>query len=272
MKDISKLKITALLAAVAVFALMGSFFQSYSPISTVFGAVLTPIQSKVVSLTATASSFFEKFYNYDTLKAENEQLKNDLLELQKLEREYNEAIAERDALRALARITAENPDYDMDLATVTAVDMGEYHKTLTIDKGESDGVELYDCVTVREGLVGYVSKVGPNFSEVTTVIDPAISIGARVSQSQEIVVAEGSSSLTYEKKLRLSYLDNDTESEVRDVGETSGYGDIYPKGIVIGYIDEIKDESHGLSKYAVITPAVDFSKLQKVYVIKDFED
>ena len=54
--------------------------------------------------------------------------------------------------------------------------------------------------------------------------------------------------------------------------ETSGYGDIYPKGIVIGYIDEIKDESHGLSKYAVITPAVDFSKLQKVYVIKDFED
>ena len=63
MKDISKLKITALLAAVAVFALMGSFFQSYSPLSAVFGAVLTPIQSKVVGLTATASSFFEKFYN-----------------------------------------------------------------------------------------------------------------------------------------------------------------------------------------------------------------
>ena len=134
------------------------------------------------------------------------------------------------------------------------------------------------CMGLRDAVVAaspegiLVAEVGPNFAEVTTVIDPAISIGARVSQSQEIVVAEGSSSLTYEKKLRLSYLDNDTESEVRDVVETSGYGDIYPKGIVIGYIDEIKDESHGLSKYAVITPAVDFSKLQKVYVIKDFED
>ena len=120
--------------------------------------------------------------------------------------------------------------------------------------------------------MGYVSKVGPNFSEITTLIDPTMNIGAMVSSTQEIGVAEGSAEYIHDNKLRLSYLDNETEVKKGDMIETSGYGDIYPKGIVIGYVDEVIPESHGLSTYATVTPSVDFAQLKKLYIIKEFTD
>ena len=96
---------------------------------------------------------------------------------------YTRAIDETQYLRILARISQENPTYEYELAAVTAINNGEYHKTVSIDKGSVHGVKLYDCVIIREGVVGYVSKVGPNFSEVTSVIDTTTKIRAMVSET-----------------------------------------------------------------------------------------
>ena len=70
-------------------------------------------------------------------------------------------------------------------------------------------------------------------------------------------------------------MDNDSLAKKGNVVETSGYGDIYPRGLVIGYIDDVSIESHGLSSYAVLTPAVELTKLkigrascrERVYVL-----
>ena len=53
--------------------------------------------------------------------------------------------------------------------------------------------------------------------------------------------------------------------------ESSGYGGIFPKGLLIGSITEVLPESHGLSTYAKIQPAVDLDELKKVYSINSFE-
>lgn len=266
-----KLKIVA--AVIVVLAVIISFVTmsgGFNGVTGVLGAIITPVQSAVSSVSDHVQGFFEYFYKFDSLKAENEALKDELKELKELERKYNSAIDENNSLRILARLSIENPTYEYEFAAVTAINTGDYHKVITIDKGAADGIELYDCAIVREGVVGYVTKVGPNFSEITAITDPTTKIGAIVSETQEIAVAEGDAEYIKENKLRLSYLDNDTEAKKRHVVETSGYGDIYPKGLVIGYIEEIKPETHGLSSYAVINPAVEFTKLKKVYVIKEF--
>ncbi|MBQ2910701.1 MAG: rod shape-determining protein MreC [Clostridia bacterium] len=269
----TQLKIAAviivLVAVIVSFVKIGS---SYNPVSTVIGTVLTPIQSFVNSASDSVKGFFSYFYEFDSLKAENEQLKDRIAELEKLESKYNKAISENQYLRVLARLSIENPTYEYEFASVTAIETGDYHKIVTIDKGQAHGIELYDCAIVREGLVGYVSKVGPNFAEITTVLDPSMKIGALISRTQEIGVAEGMAEYIHENKLKLSYLDNETTAKYNDVVETSGYGDIYPKGLVIGYVDEVVPESHGLSTYATVRPAVELSQLKKLYIIKEFSE
>lgn len=118
--------------------------------------------------------------------------------------------------------------------------------------------------------MGYVSTVGLNFCEVKPVTDLSLKVGAVVSRTREVVVAEGSFDLAEEGLLRLSYLKNDSDVLVGDTVETSGYGGVFPKGLLIGTITEVLPESHGISTYAKIRPAVDLSALKKVYIIKSF--
>ena len=264
--------ITVIIILVAVIFSFVKIGSGYNPVSTVIGTVLTPIQSFVNSASDSVKGFFSYFYEFDSIKAENEQLKDRIAEFERLESKYNKAISENEYLRVLARISIENPTYEYEFAGVTAIETSDYHKVITIDKGEAHGIELYDCAIVREGLVGYVSKVGPNFSEITTVLDPSMKIGALISRTQEIGVAEGMAEHIHENKLKVSYLDNETTVKYNDIVETSGYGDIYPKGIVIGYVDKVVPESHGLSTYATIRPAVEINQLKKLYIIKEFSE
>ena len=48
---------------------------------------------------------------------------------------------------------------------------------------------------------------------------------------------------------------------------TSGLGGIYPKGLMIGEVVDVVDDEGGLLKNAMIRPAVDFSRMEEVFVI-----
>ncbi|NCB04331.1 MAG: rod shape-determining protein MreC, partial [Clostridia bacterium] len=50
----------------------------------------------------------------------------------------------------------------------------------------------------------------------------------------------------------------------------SGYGGMYPKGLLIGRVLEFKPETHGISSYAVLEPVVPLDKLRSVFVVKEF--
>ena len=271
-KSFTKLTvITAILVVIAVVVSVFSFKDGkFDPITGVVGAVVVPLQKGLNAVTDWFGGITEYFYRYDRLKAENEELKEKLAEYENLEKQYYSAIDENKSLRVLARLTVENPTYDYEFCRVTALNLEGYNKTITIDRGEVDGIELFDCAVVREGVVGYVSKVGYDFAEITVITDPSMKIGVIVTQPQEVAVAEGNAEFIGDGQMRLSYLSNETAAKIMDIVETSGYGDIFPKGLTIGYIDEIAPEVHGMSTYGIINTAVDFTKLKRLYVIKEF--
>ena len=126
-------------------------------------------------------------------------------------------------------------------------------------------------MVTQEGLVGYVSAVGVNYAQVVGIIDMTSKVAAMISRTRETVVAEGSFELLDEGLMRVSYLKNDSDVRQGDLVETSGYGGIYPKGLLIGRVLEVLPESHGISSYAIIEPVVDFSTLTHVFVVKDYE-
>jgi rod shape-determining protein MreC len=67
----------------------------------------------------------------------------------------------------------------------------------------------------------------------------------------------------------MDYIPVDVDVAVNDLIETSGLGGIYPKGIIIGKVVEIKKASSELNRYAIIQPTVDFKRLEEVYVLRN---
>ena len=74
-----------------------------------------------------------------------------------------------------------------------------------------------------------------------------------------------------EGKLKMSYLPEDTEFIAGDEIVTSGMGGTYPSGLLVGYVEEVRSDPSGMTRYAVVRPAADLAGLYEVFVIRDFD-
>ena len=97
------------------------------------------------------------------------------------------------------------------------------------------------------------------------------SLGAQVFRTGDLGVAQGDFSLMGENRLRLDYLPADCDLLGGDLVVTSGLGGFFPAGLVIGSVEELQMDDSGASSYAILAPAVDFSSLQQVVVIRSFD-
>ena len=234
------------------------------------GTALAPVQRGVSWVSGKVDSAIGYFTAYEALEAENEELRRQVADLEQQLRDSDAALEENERLRELVGIAQRNREFEYDLAEVISRNPGEWSSVLSIDKGEGAGIETGDLVITAEGMVGYISAVGVNYSEVTTVLDPEMQAGALLTRTRETAIAEGDYTLLGEGRLRLSYLSKDADVVIGDTVETSGRGGVFPKGIMIGTVESILVEEDGMSNYAVIRPFVDVETVTHVFIIKDF--
>lgn len=241
-----------------------------SPLSSAVGFITTPLQKAVSSVSGQVNDWYDYAFRYEALEEENETLRQRVRELEQNERDADLALEENDRLRALLGIKERNRDFEFEICEVVARGPGDWASTLTLDKGSSSGIEEDDCVITEDGMVGYVTAVAPTYCEVTTVVDTDMQAGALITRTREITIAEGDYALMEDGLLKLSYLKKDADIVIGDTVETSGSGGVFPKGLMIGAIERIIPEEHGISNYAVVKPFVDVSTVKNVFVIKSF--
>ncbi len=263
--------IAGILLAGCLFMGGAYLFGGPNLVSNIMGVVVTPLEKGVSAVTDWFSGIFGYFYRYSSMEEENARLREELSELRKQQREYQEAISENEQLRDMLGLAEKHRSFDMEFCNIVSVTGGSYRSGFTIDKGSLSGIEVGDCVIVSEGMVGYVSEVGENYSEVLTVIDVSVKIGATLSRTRESVVSEGSFELLSDGYFKLSYLQNDADVKKGDLVETSGYGGMYPQGLLLGTVVDFLPENHGISSYAVVQPVVPLDELKSVFVVKSFE-
>lgn len=261
------LTVVALCLGMAVYS---GLTGNVSPVSAVFGFVTTPLQKAVSTVSGKVTGMYDYAFRYETLQEENNTLKKQVRDLEQKQRDADLALSENDRLRALLGIKERNRSFEFEIAEVVARGPGDWASTLTLDKGSNAGIEKDDCVITEDGMVGYVSAVAPTYCEITTVIDTDMQAGALITRTREITIAEGDYALMGEGALKLSYLRKDADIVIGDTVETSGRGGVFPKGIMIGTIERIIPEEHGVSNYAVVKPFVDVSTVKNVFVIKSF--
>ena len=187
------------------------------------------------------------------------------------EQEYYEAVNENVALRDLASLLTKHKDFICEPGEVISYSSGAMSSGFTINRGSLYGIKQGDAVITKEGLVGYVSEVGVNYSQVVEIIDRNRQGGLRcIAHPGNGSLRKAILSCQERGLLRLSYLKNGTDIQKGDLVETSGYGGMYPKGLAVGRVREVLPESHGISSYAVVEPTVDLSSLTYVFVVKDY--
>lgn len=240
-------------------------------LSQALGMVVTPVQNVLSDTAQGLRDFFGYFYRYAALEEENARLKTEIEEYRKMEQKYLVAINENTELRQLSGLAAKHRDFVFELCQVLSVYRGAAQVGMVLSKGSDSGIEQGDTVMTSGGLVGYVSAVGPNYSEVVTVLDIAFKAESKISRTRETVIAEGDFELLQEGCFKLSYLPTDCNVQEKDLIETSGYAGIYPQGLILGRVRELRLDAGGLTKYAVVEPVDEITDLKWVYVVKDFE-
>ena len=250
-------------------ALMGG---NADPLSNVVNTVTAPVRGGIAAVLDWAEGVYAYVFRYGEIQDELDSLRAQVAELEEQVREGQEASRENEQLRELLNLQQRRQDFEFEAARVTGRSTDNWESTLTLSKGSSDGVQAGNCVITETGvLVGVVSKVGLNWSTVSTVISTDTEMGGIVSRTYSAGVLERDFSLMQEGKLKLNYLPDSAQLVSGDEVLTSGRGEVYPAGLVVGQVEGVFTDPSGMTRYAVVVPDVDLEQLVEVFVIKSFD-
>ena len=222
--------------------------------------VLAEVQRAAFTVVGGLRSGWGDYVAVQDVRRENERLQAEITELRvRLQQERAPAQQSR-ALEELLGLRSQG-----DLTTVAASIIGggasPEFRTISIDRGTSDGLRADMAVIAPQGAVGRVITPSARAAKVQLLIDRNAAAGALVERSRAQGVVEGTG-----EDLRLNYVSDTADVRVGDTVVTSGIDGIYPKGFVIGQIESV-DRSTGAFDAIRVRPAVDFSALEVVLVV-----
>lgn len=263
----------SLITAVAVVLCIVSAASSGTGfVHNALGVIASPFRAAGGTISGWVSDVRSHLDSVDDLQQENSELRRKVAELERQLRQAKEDSEENQRLRTLLDLRQQRQDFVFESAYVVGEGSSNWSSTLTINKGTNCAIAVGDCVVNEEGfLVGVVTDAGLNWSTVTTILDTSSQLGASIFRTGEITVAHGDLSLMNNGLLKLSYLKDESSVMNGDLIVTSGLGGYYPSDLIIGAVQEIRTDDTGLTKYAILTPQVDFSTLRQVFVITDFQ-
>ena len=226
-----------------------------------FGA-FAEVQRGAAGLTGSIRDAWSGYGNLRGVRAENDELKRQLGALQ-VQFQQERARAER--ARQLERLLGFQQDLQVETtpASVIGASASLEFRGITIDRGLNTGVTANMAVIAPTGLVGRIVTPTAHASKVQLLIDRNAAAGALVerTRAQGIVIGSGAD------MLRMDFVAATGDVKVGDTIVTSGVDGIYPKGFVIGKVEQV-DNGNGIYKSIRVRPSVEFNKLEDVLVVK----
>lgn len=237
--------------------------------STFVTQLLVPVQRVLADVGAAGDRFASAIAQIDRLREDNSRLQteNDRLTLDNV-RLREQAIVGQQAERLLA--LQRTVPFESVPAPVIARDPAGVLHSIVLGIGSDDGVKVGHVVLSDQGLVGRVSEVGTNYSKILLVTDSSSIVSALVQGSRATGIVRGQ----FGDSLIMDWLLQTEPVKEGDVVITAGLGigdelrSLYPKGLVIGTIAQVKTAEAAAYNRAIITPAVDLRRLEHVLVVK----
>ena len=233
--------------------------------------MLVPLQKGFTFITDSLDGYVSYFTEFDRIVDENNQLRKRINELEDQIYSAKEIEGMNEWLFDYLELKREHTDFSFEAANITSDGGTNYLRVFTLDRGKNHGVEVDMPVVTPEGIVGYVVEAGNDWSKAVTILDASSNMGAYVERTGELCVVEGDYKLAEEGICRLNYLSEESDIQVGDRILSSGYGSVYPRGLIIGHVSKIEKNEFSRTTVAYITPAADRTDLSKLMVITDYE-
>lgn len=194
------------------------------------------------------------------LEAENSRLKIQILELQ-------QQVVEAQVLATLVDYARSQTESRYTAAEVIGYDTSPFLRYVLINRGSDDGLRSGMPVVTNQGLVGQISAVTAGAARVQLISDSSSSVNVRLQQTDEEAVLQGQ----LNGDLVLNFVPQSAKMQAGDLIVTSGLGGNYPANILVGQVTNVQALPFDLFQTAAVQPAVDFSRLEIVLVITNFQ-
>lgn len=232
------------------------------------GIVLNPIQKIGYWINDNVSEAIDFFWNFSSVKYENEELKKENKELEEKLIEYSDLKKENETFREILDFKEQKSNFEYVGCNIIGYSGGSFLKGYIIDKGQKDGLEKGMVVISGKGLVGQVSSVSSNWSIVQSIVNENIAVAAQVHDTNDNTgIVRGHVDNKGNYLAKIENLPMNSNVKEGDIILTSGLGGIYPKNIKIGTVKSVEEDNVKVMKSAVIEPAVDFTKLEELFII-----
>jgi rod shape-determining protein MreC len=231
---------------------------------------LSFLQSQTDGSLGSVSDFWNKYIDLVDVQSENERLRLDNARLREENIRLQGVLQENIRLTRLVGFRESNPNFSLVPARVIAADTSPFFRTLRVrlelDPNDPQKVLVGMPVINAEGVVGQVESVSKRYCDVLLAIDPRSSIDILTQSNRARGVLRG---LGHDRDYlaELAYLLRRDQAEVGDLIVTSGRGGRFPRELLVGRIVHLDKQEVGLYQSAIIEPAVDFSRLDEVFII-----
>lgn len=264
-----------ILTVVSILLMILTFTTDVVPtvFNSIAGYTFMPFKEGLTEISTYANKRADDLRQVREVISENEALRAQLDELTQENDKLIQNRFELIELRTLLDLDSEYEEYDKVGARVTGKDPGNWYSVFVIDKGENDGIKEGMNVIAGAGLVGIVTKTGPNWAQVRSIIDDDSNVSGRMLNTSDNLIVYGNLEAIKSGTIEFGQLsDPDDEVAVGDKIVTSNISDRYLPGIAIGYINTIEKDSNNLTKSGTLTPVVDFEHIDVVLVITQMKE
>lgn len=224
------------------------------------------VQSPVTTLSASVNKYFNSISTLRSAQDENSELKQRIQELEVELKGTQDLASENERLRSLLGLREESK-FSVLPARVIGRDPSVWFDSAIVDRGTLDGVKLNMPVVSDGGIVGRVTAVGPLTSQIDLVTRDKSGLGAivgEVGESNSLGVIRGTSERDL---LELRYVAGSVEVKEGQIVYTTGQDGIYPAGLKVGEVVEVRSGSATTPHQILVRPSARLGSMQEVGIM-----
>lgn len=224
--------------------------------------VTAPIERLVSAPIDGVKGIYRDYVDLLAVRSDNTRLAERLAEIESENMQFREALVTSGHLERVAAMRDE-AEIPMLPAEIVGLDVTPWFRSILIDRGSEHGVLPGNPVVTQDGVVGVVTATSPHAAKTMLLLDHQSAVDALVQRSRARGIVRGAG----REALEFEFFVRESDVVVGDEVVTSGLGGIYPKGLRLGRVAEIREATGQLTQIAVVRPAVGLGQLEQVFVM-----
>lgn len=264
MKKNKKIDLKILILLIILFIILFVFYFKKNSYIRSISKDTVLYTEKIINIPV---SYIKKIINVNKIYNENKKLKselsNDLLKV-----ENNNLKSELNELKENLSLNSLLSEYNYVSSTVIARDLNTWNSKAIIDSGKKNKLKDGLAVINKYGLIGYLKNCSYSFCDIkllTSLSDYKISVKVEIDDYYVYGLITG-----YNEKANELIIEGISENTLIPNNSyvlTSGLGNLFPSGILIGNVIREEKDNFDLNRTIIVKPAVDFNDINYVYVL-----